>query len=47
MSEDLKLNILKKLDTAGTIADTSAAYKDLTPESILGALKSLEIHEVK
>ncbi|KAJ2386145.1 Phenylalanyl-tRNA synthetase, beta subunit, cytoplasmic, partial [Coemansia sp. RSA 2559] len=45
MSEDLRLDILNKLDTEGLIADTSATFKDVSAESIIGALKSLEIQE--
>ncbi|KAJ1800758.1 Phenylalanyl-tRNA synthetase, beta subunit, cytoplasmic [Coemansia sp. RSA 2399] len=45
MSEDLRLDILNKLDAEGSIADTSATFKDVSVESIIGALKSLEIQE--
>ncbi|KAJ1958412.1 Phenylalanyl-tRNA synthetase, beta subunit, cytoplasmic [Linderina pennispora] len=42
MSDDLKLNILKKLDAEGSIKDTKDAFSDVASETILGALKSLE-----
>ncbi|KAJ1937473.1 Phenylalanyl-tRNA synthetase, beta subunit, cytoplasmic, partial [Linderina macrospora] len=42
MSDDLKLNILKRLDAEGSIKDTNDAFTDVASETILGALKSLE-----
>ncbi|KAI9503692.1 Phenylalanyl-tRNA synthetase, beta subunit, cytoplasmic [Coemansia spiralis] len=45
MSKDLRLDILNKLDSDGSISDTSATFKDVSIESIIGALKSLEIQE--
>ncbi|KAI9472712.1 tRNA synthetases class II core domain (F)-domain-containing protein [Coemansia mojavensis] len=45
MSEELKLNILSKLDSDGTIEDTSATFKGVSEEAVLGALKSLESQE--
>ncbi|KAJ2256907.1 Phenylalanyl-tRNA synthetase, beta subunit, cytoplasmic, partial [Coemansia sp. RSA 451] len=45
MSEELKLTILKKLDSEGSIKDTTAAFKGVSEEVVLGALKSLESQE--
>ncbi|KAJ2348328.1 Phenylalanyl-tRNA synthetase, beta subunit, cytoplasmic, partial [Coemansia sp. RSA 2618] len=46
MSEELKLTILKKLNSDGLIESTTATFKDVSEESVLGALKSLESQEV-
>ncbi|KAJ2373867.1 Phenylalanyl-tRNA synthetase, beta subunit, cytoplasmic, partial [Coemansia sp. RSA 2607] len=46
MSEELKLSILNKLEAEGSIADTKIAFADVSAETILGALKSLESQEV-
>ncbi|KAJ1868925.1 Phenylalanyl-tRNA synthetase, beta subunit, cytoplasmic, partial [Coemansia sp. RSA 486] len=45
MSEDLKLSILNKLAADGSIADTKTAFANVSSETILGALKSLESQE--
>ncbi|KAJ1897486.1 Phenylalanyl-tRNA synthetase, beta subunit, cytoplasmic [Kickxella alabastrina] len=45
MSEELKLSILNKLESENSIADTKTAFVDVSPETILGALKSLESQE--
>ncbi|KAJ2551234.1 Phenylalanyl-tRNA synthetase, beta subunit, cytoplasmic [Coemansia sp. RSA 1933] len=45
MGEDLRLDILNKLEAEGSISDTSATFKGVSVESIIGALKSLEIQE--
>ncbi|KAJ2725547.1 Phenylalanyl-tRNA synthetase, beta subunit, cytoplasmic [Coemansia sp. Benny D115] len=45
MSEELKLNILNKLASEGSIADTKTAYAELASEKVLDALKSLESQE--
>ncbi|KAJ1725086.1 Phenylalanyl-tRNA synthetase, beta subunit, cytoplasmic [Coemansia erecta] len=45
MSEELKLSVLNKLETEGSIADTKTAFADVSAETILGALKSLESQE--
>ncbi|KAJ2660392.1 Phenylalanyl-tRNA synthetase, beta subunit, cytoplasmic [Coemansia sp. RSA 1200] len=45
MSENLRLEILNKLNAEGSIGNTSAIFKDVSVESIIGALKSLEIQE--
>ncbi|KAJ2121452.1 Phenylalanyl-tRNA synthetase, beta subunit, cytoplasmic [Coemansia sp. RSA 720] len=45
MSEELKLTILKKLDSEGSIENTTAAFKDVSEDVVLGALKSLESQE--
>ncbi|KAJ1834342.1 Phenylalanyl-tRNA synthetase, beta subunit, cytoplasmic [Coemansia sp. RSA 2711] len=45
MSEDLKLTILKRLDSDGLIESTRVAFKDVPEETVLGALKSLESQE--
>ncbi|KAJ2157877.1 Phenylalanyl-tRNA synthetase, beta subunit, cytoplasmic [Coemansia sp. RSA 552] len=42
MSEELKLTILSKLDAEGLIENTTATFKNVSVETILGALKSLE-----
>ncbi|KAJ2001053.1 Phenylalanyl-tRNA synthetase, beta subunit, cytoplasmic [Coemansia thaxteri] len=46
MSDALKLTILKTLATDGTIENTAVAFKDTSSETVLGALKSLESHEM-
>ncbi|PIA15154.1 alpha subunit of cytoplasmic phenylalanyl-tRNA synthetase [Coemansia reversa NRRL 1564] len=45
MSDELKLTILRKLDSEGLIENTTATFKDVSVETILGALKSLESQE--
>ncbi|KAJ2783627.1 Phenylalanyl-tRNA synthetase, beta subunit, cytoplasmic [Coemansia javaensis] len=45
MSEELKLDLLKRLDACGAVEDAAAAYPGVAVEAILGALKSLESQE--
>ncbi|KAJ2033105.1 Phenylalanyl-tRNA synthetase, beta subunit, cytoplasmic [Coemansia sp. RSA 922] len=46
MSDDLKLTILKTLAAKGSIEDTADAFKNVPSDVVLGALKSLESHEM-
>ncbi|KAJ2644202.1 Phenylalanyl-tRNA synthetase, beta subunit, cytoplasmic [Coemansia sp. RSA 1694] len=46
MSDELKLSILKTLATSGPIEDTAVTFKNVSSEAVLGAIKSLESHEM-
>ncbi|KAJ2772099.1 Phenylalanyl-tRNA synthetase, beta subunit, cytoplasmic, partial [Coemansia linderi] len=46
MSDELKLTILKTLAAKGSIEDTAVTFKNVSSETVLGAIKSLESQEM-
>ncbi|KAJ2711779.1 Phenylalanyl-tRNA synthetase, beta subunit, cytoplasmic [Coemansia spiralis] len=45
MADNLKLTILQRLAADSVVEDTSAAFKDVSVEAVLGALNSLQIQD--
>ncbi|KAJ2793956.1 Phenylalanyl-tRNA synthetase, beta subunit, cytoplasmic, partial [Coemansia furcata] len=46
MSDDLKLSILKTLAATGSIEDTAVTFNNVSSDTVLGAIKSLQSHEM-